>query len=209
MNMQETGDISPYRQALKVKILDEAMKAFAANGVRKVKMDDVAKSLSISKRTLYEIYETKEVLLYEGIKLYSARRKDEIVETTKSCKTVMEVMLAIYRRKIEESQHTSVNFYKDVVRYPMVLALLKDLNEQNRELSQQFIRRGIEEGYFRQDLDYGLSGRLFESLGKYVMDYKLYEHYTIQEIFHNLVFVSLRGICTDKGITELDRIIKG
>lgn len=66
MNMQERKDISPYRQRLKTQIVETAMKAFAEKGIRGVRMDEVASSLGISKRTLYEIYDTKEALLYEG-----------------------------------------------------------------------------------------------------------------------------------------------
>lgn len=207
--MQETKDISPYRQRLKTRIIETAMAAFAEKGVRAVKMDDVASTLSISKRTLYEIYATKEVLLCEGLKVYAARRDKDLTAATKDCRNVMEILLTIYKRKIEESQHTSIMFYKDVVKYPMALQFLKDQNEHNRELSQQFIKRGIQEGYFRSDLDYKLAGRLFEILGKYIMDNQLYEIYSIQELFHNLVFVSLRGVCTEKGVVELDRTMKG
>ncbi len=209
MNMQETKDISPYRRRLKTRILETAMTEFADKGVRKVKMDDVASILSISKRTLYEIYVTKEVLLFEGLKLYAARREKELTAATKNCQNVMEILLTVYKRKLEESQHTSIMFYRDVVKYPMALQFLKEQNERNRERSQQFIKRGIQEGYFRSDLDYKLAGGLFELLGKYIMDNRLYESYSIQEIFHNLVFVSLRGVCTEKGAVELDRIIKG
>lgn len=57
--MQEKKNISTYREALKDKILETAMVAFAEKGIRAVKMDDIANSLSISKRTLYEIYGNK------------------------------------------------------------------------------------------------------------------------------------------------------
>ena len=50
--MQETKDISPYKQGLRDKIIISAMMAFAKKGIRQVKMDDVASELGISKRTL-------------------------------------------------------------------------------------------------------------------------------------------------------------
>ena len=34
---------------------------------------------------------------------------------------------------------------------------------------------------------------------------ELYKTYTFEELFHNMVFVTLRGFCTIKGIEELDR----
>ena len=73
--MSEIKNISTYRENLKDRILSTAMADFAARGIRAVKMDDIANALSISKRTLYEVYENKEDLLFEGIKKYNSGRK--------------------------------------------------------------------------------------------------------------------------------------
>ena len=43
-----------YREELKQRIIDVAMKEFWLKGVKAVKMDDIANDLTISKRTLYE-----------------------------------------------------------------------------------------------------------------------------------------------------------
>lgn len=64
---------SIYRETLKGKILTAAMAAFTKKGIKAVKMDDIAAALSISKRTLYELYENKEDLLLEGIKRYNKK----------------------------------------------------------------------------------------------------------------------------------------
>ena len=59
--------LSTYRQELKVRILQTAMREFKQKGIRDVRMDDIAGILGISKRTLYEIYENKEELLLAGL----------------------------------------------------------------------------------------------------------------------------------------------
>ena len=63
--MAKYKNITPtiYRQELKGKILVTAMSLFKREGIKRVKMDDIAQALSISKRTLYETYENKEQLL--------------------------------------------------------------------------------------------------------------------------------------------------
>ena len=60
--------VNDYRNELKERILEYSEKEFYANGVKQVKMDNIANYLSISKRTLYEIYPTKEDLLLECLK---------------------------------------------------------------------------------------------------------------------------------------------
>lgn len=207
MNMQETNDFSPYRRHLKTKIMETAMKAFRTQGVRKVRMDDIAEELSISKRTVYEIFGTKERLVYECVVKYKEDESSKLSELAAHCLNVMEILLIIYKRRIENTKRTNILFYLDLRRYSSVMQLLKERNERNRELCQRFIKRGIEEGYFRPSLDAQLTSLVFDALGRYLMDNHLYERYSIEEIYYNLVFVSLRGMCTEKGLAELERII--
>ena len=60
------NNISEHRQELKLRILRTAMPLFKQRGIKAVKMDDIAAALSISKRTLYEVYDKKEDLLLAG-----------------------------------------------------------------------------------------------------------------------------------------------
>ena len=91
-NMQEKKPITPYKKGLREVILKAAMKAFIEKGIRAVKMDDIAESLAISKRTMYEIYGTKEELLYEGLKAVRESRKAQFMEMGKE-KDLMDPLL--------------------------------------------------------------------------------------------------------------------
>ena len=205
--MQETKEISAYKQGLRGKILETAMNAFGEKGIRAVKMDDVAVDLGISKRTLYELYDNKEQLLFEGVKVYNEQRQILIKEKTKNCGNVMEILLTVYRIKVEEFRQTNPLFYADLVKYPKVARFLHQQNQYIHTEMQRFIQRGVSEGFFREDVDEALTMHLFDALGEYVMMNQLYRRYTIEDIFKNIIFVSLRGICTEKGVVALDRII--
>ena len=205
--MQETKDISPYKQGLRDKIITSAMLAFAKKGIRQVKMDDVASELGISKRTLYEIFDKKEDLLYEGVKYYLGERRSQMEQRAKSCNNVMEIILLAYKQKVEEVRQTNPCFYTDLVKYPKVARYLAQQNQQMLTNMTKFIERGIEEGYFRKEVNPELAARLFDALGKYVMEQQLYCLYTIEDIFTNLVFVTIRGICTEKGIEVIKQWI--
>jgi Transcriptional regulator len=207
MNMQETKNISPYKKGLRDKIITTAMEAFAQKGIRHVKMDDVAKELGISKRTLYEIFDKKEDLLYEGVKFYLGDRRTQMEVKAQECKNVMEIILQAYKLKVEEFRQTNPCFYTDLVKYPKVARYLAQQNQQMLTNMTKFIERGIEEGFFRKEVNPELVARLFDALGKYVMEQQLYCLYTIEDIFTNLVFVTIRGICTEKGIEVIKQWI--
>lgn len=205
--MQETKHLSTYKEGLKSQILQSAMKLFAQHGIRAVKMDDVASSLTISKRTLYELYDNKELLLLESIRFYHCLHSEEVEQIVTNCDNVMEIMLRLYKMKVDEFRQTNPAFYTDIKRYPSVLQYLKQENINSRSKFQLFIDRGISEGYFRPELNYELTGRLFDAMGRYFMENQLYRDYSIEDIFQSFIFISLRGLCTEKGITALDEML--
>jgi len=51
----------------KQKILDESTKIFMQEGFCKTPMDDIAKTLKISKKTIYKYFDSKEILVKEGV----------------------------------------------------------------------------------------------------------------------------------------------
>ena len=205
--MQEITNITAYRQGLKGKILKRAMSLFAKNGVRAVKMDDIARSLGISKRTLYEIYENKELLLFEGIKNYMQMREQELQDYSTHNKNVMDIILFVYNVKVEEFSNTCPQFYGDIEKYPNVQDFLKKEREDNQKRLSEFLLKGTEEGYFRDDVDHELVSLLFDSIGRLVLAKRLYTRFAIEDLFNNMMFISLRGICTRKGIDVLDKFL--
>ncbi|MCK9179371.1 MAG: TetR/AcrR family transcriptional regulator, partial [Bacteroides sp.] len=62
------------RTAIKERVIDAALSQFLTHGVRSVTMDEIASSVRISKRTLYEMFTDKETLLKDCI----ISRRDEM-----------------------------------------------------------------------------------------------------------------------------------
>jgi len=205
--MQETKKISAYRQNVREKIIVMAMKNFTKKGIRNVTMDEIAKELSISKRTLYELFGTKEDLLYVCVEQFYNERTAKMEVKAQHSANVMEILLKVYKMKVDEFRHTNPQFYIDMAKFPQVAQFLNQQNVLMRMKIQKFIERGVKEGYFRKDVNYEIAGHVFDALGDYVVRRQLYRNYSIEEIFHNLIFVSLRGLCTDKGIKAIDKMI--
>lgn len=202
--MKEDKSMTIYMRSLRNRILETAMRAFAKEGVRAVKMDDIAKKLSISKRTLYEIYENKESLLCEGLKKYKTEKEKEQTEIYIRSKNVMDTILYVYRQKVEEFKKTCPEFYADIVRYPSVVKLFQEDRQQSHERMIIFLKRGVDEGYFRNDVNLELASKMFDAISGYIMEKQLYKEFTIEQLFHDFVFVSLRGFCTPEGVRVLD-----
>lgn len=206
--MQENSEISEYKKGLRSRITEVAMHLFTRDGIRAVKMDDVASCMNISKRTIYEIYEKKEDLLFDVVVAHFKQRLDNLENVTRRCENVMEILLEVYRMKVADFKNTNPLFFTEMNRYPRLQQFLVEQNDHMRENSLLFIQRGVEEGYFRDDLNYQMAVLQFDAMGQYVLEKELYRQYSIEDIFRNLVFVSLRGLCTKKGIKAIDDMLK-
>ena len=204
--MQEKN-ASTYRQELRERILEVAMKAFATDGIKAVKMDYIAQSLGISKRTLYELYKNKELLLFEGIKKFKTQRQRESMLLASESANVMDLLIRVYRVKTEEFRQVNPQFFSDLVKYPSVLKYLEDDRQNTRTRLKAFLKRGVNEGYFRSDVDYDMVLRILDSLNDFVMRVHLFQEYSIEHLFKNIIFVSLRGLCTKRGIEVLDKFL--
>jgi AcrR family transcriptional regulator len=202
--MQNINELTNYRKGLKTKILDTAMMLFKKNGIKAVKMDDIANYLSISKRTLYEIYDNKEDLLLEGVKNDVAMRRKNMEEFRQSNDDVLQVILHFYQVKLIEIGSVNPDYYLDMRKYKKVIDYFEGNKVEQKKAAEIIFRRGVDEGYFLPQLNYDIVNRLGDAAMDYVMSSKLYERFALKDIFKNFVSVLLRGYCTEKGQTLLD-----
>ncbi len=204
INMQNLKEATSYRAALKERILEASMKAFTERGIKAVKMDDIASMLGISKRTLYEIYEDKERLLCQGIEKFNMQKLQHLAAYAASDHHVIDIILEAYRMKVREMHSVNPQFYDDILKYPAVAENLNKLHGGLHEKFIQFMKLGVDEGFFRQDIDYNLISQMTDAIGRHIMTNKLHRQYTVEKIFANFIMVVLRGLCTDKGLKALD-----
>ena len=200
-------ETTSYRTSLKERILETAMRAFAEHGVRAVKMDDIATELTISKRTLYEIFEDKEQLLYEGIKRYDEAKRHALRQYAAEGHRVIDIILEAYRMKVKEVRMVNPLFYVDILKYPRVAQFIRENNEKMRHSSLEFMQRGVEEGFLRPDVNYEMVPYMFDAIGQYVLNNDLLQRYSFEELFSNYFLVSLRGLCTAEGIRMVDAAV--
>lgn len=207
--MQEEKSLTDYKLSLRDRILDTALKTFAKNGVKGTKMDDVAAQLGISKRTLYEIYNTKETVLFECIRRHHHQKSVALsIFANDPCHDVVDIIIYLYRQQITQTVKVSPGFYEEVAIYPRIENYLAEHRKNNNEAFLKFINRGVKEGFFLRDIDYSLVCQVFDSIGRYIRDNRLYIQHSFEQLFYNMLFIPLRGFCTKKGIDKLDAFFR-
>ena len=102
------------KTVVKEHIVLAAAKSFAQKGVKTVRMDDIAAGLSISKRTLYELFHDKEDLLLDVMKLHREEMQEYMTQVASKAENVLEVLLKFFQRSAQEFQNTNRKFFEDI-----------------------------------------------------------------------------------------------
>ena len=205
--MQVLRETTAYRASLRERIIEKAMQDFSRDGIRAVKMDMLAKELGISKRTMYEIFEDKETLLFEGIKVYGERKREYMHSYAEEGHDVIDIIMEAYHMKVEEVRAVNPDFYLDLMKYPRLAQHMKEAQQKSREGFLAFMKRGVDDGYFRPDVNYELVPHIFDALGQYILTNSLVQQYSVEELFSNCFLIALRGFCTDKGLHTIDKLM--
>ena len=205
--MQVLRETTAYRASLRERIIEKAMQEFSKHGIRAVKMDTLAKELGISKRTMYEIFEDKESLLFEGIKVYGERKREYMHSYAEEGHDVIDIIMEAYHMKVEEVRAVNPDFYLDLMKYPRLAQYMKEAQQKSREGFLAFMKRGVDDGYFRPDVNYELVPHIFDALGQYILTNSLVQQYSVEELFSNCFLIALRGFCTDKGLHTIDKLM--
>ena len=196
------------RQQLKATILPMAREAFRLHGIRAVKMDDLASALKMSKRTLYETYQNKEALLIDVLRLSMEEHQAVMDEFKARNNDVMDLIIEHFKIQTERYSKTNPLFFSDLKFYQGLTDEFRDIEKCNQEKTMEVFARGIEEGYFRSEVNYEFIskvGRQFSIIFRTQEEYAMYD---MREIFVSFVCTLLRGICTEKGIAKLDSFLQ-
>jgi AcrR family transcriptional regulator len=197
-------DVLQHTEQAKERIVEMATRMFHTHGIKSVRMDDIAKALSMSKRTLYLLYSNKQELLSEVVKHHEARRRALFNRMQAESENVIDVLLGAYQVLLAETKNVNPLFFEELEIYPEILSMIRCNHRDHLQQTTDLFHKGVEEGYLRKDLNFNILQMLFEASTKYLFSDQQYKKYSVEELFRSYVFTFLRGMCTAEGLKWLD-----
>lgn len=167
-------------------------------------MDDLAVSLGISKRTIYELFHDKEQLLLEVVMRHREEMRVYVEGIASRAEHVLEVIIAIYRREAEDFKTINPQFFKDMKKYPAVLDKLRDSRKEVDSEAVSYLQKGVEQGIFRADIDFNIIYRVMATQMDIVINSELSDEFPMIDIYDAVIFLHLRGITTERGQRIVD-----
>ena len=199
----------------KEKVVVHVAEVIKSLGIKSVRMDDVATSLGISKRTLYEMFGDKEELLFQSVLYISERHACEVLSKVEGYTNSLEMLFMCSSAMIlnsglpSDAQRRLVMNIKKF--YPDIYEKIRIYHtEMGLKLLQGAIEQCSREGFIEPTVDVELMTRLFFSAMtsiEYDNAMVIPAEVTREEAYGALFVNFFRGISTQKGVAEIDRIL--
>jgi AcrR family transcriptional regulator len=193
-------------------IIIAAFKQFKLLGFKSVTMDDIARKIGISKKTLYELFKDKDELVLECIKYML---NDNQVQTEKALKnSINAIDQAINILMIMEKMIRGMNpvCYLDLQRfYPSAAKYLNDHKDSFMfQCISDNLKQGIQEGFYREDIDIEIISRFRMESALIVFQHDLFpqETYDIVKVNTQIFAHYIYGIASSKGHKMIESYLK-
>lgn len=187
----------------KERILQQAHNMVMQYGIRSVSMDDIANSLGISKKTIYQYYADKDELVEIVVSNIIERNKG-ICESDRqdADNAIHEVFMAMdMMAEMFRAMNPSLLF--DMQKYHPT-AYNRFQNHKNEFLFNTIrsnLQRGIKEGLYREDLKIDLVAqfRVDSMLIPFIPEFQSHTRFTLAEVQEELIELFLYGLVNLKG----------
>jgi len=185
------------------KILKTSLELFFKYGIKHVTMDEIAKELGMSKKTIYHFYKEKDDLVNQlcGFELKNHECKFE--EINKAAKDPIHEIMLISENMRAMMQNVNPMFFLDLQKfYPAAYQRFTAFKENHaHKLILINIKKGIELGVYRADLDPEFVSRLRLAQIDMLMfgNYFSYEKISFASTHTIVLDIFIFGICTIKG----------
>ena len=182
---------------------------FAEQGIKSIRMDDIAQSLGVSKRTLYEMFEDKEELLYLSIRYMQSRRmakvEQKLRENTESLAQLFD-SFALMTENRELHRRISNNLRKF---YPATFERVrKEAEAESGKILYSLIQHYIDCGLIVPTVDIRLSVTILYYTTTTIVtsadNMTLPDGVTVNDALAYTIINFFRGIATIKGVQQID-----
>jgi AcrR family transcriptional regulator len=188
---------------VKEKILEGTEALFTRYGIRSVSMDDIARHLSVSKKTLYQYFADKDEMVYRMSERYLARMSKQYDTIKENSHNSIEELSMISLRMKADFENMNPSMLFDLQKFhPTAWNLYND--HKIKVISESVvrnIRQGIHDGYFRSDIHPEILAYARVAMIENAFDERLFprDKFSFLEIQAQVFELFVYGICTEKG----------
>lgn len=178
-------------------------------------IDEICHALGISKKTFYQYFVSKEALVGQMVELHMAEVQ-KVYERASAGMNPVELMLFVSRYRPRGAYILSERIGMDIKKYynDIFVEHTKKVRSMSKEKIMEFVKGGISEGYFRDDMDVESEITVLILLHEAVDGYLRGEYIhggkriPVKVMLKAFMDVSFHAILTEKGWDEVRRVMR-
>ena len=194
---------------IKNKILLGSESLFLKYGFKSITMDDIARELGISKKTLYQFFDDKNSLVDQTVIRHIIQEECVCNELLNKVDNPIDYMLQITDSFGDIKKQINQSILFDLKKY--FKGTWDKLNDFRIDFVYkqvlQNLEKGKEQGYYSGDLNEKLISRFYIHLVDFMMNPDNYhdENLDFKTVHKEMMKYHLRAICTEKGLKYLNK----
>lgn len=195
---------------MKEKIKTTATQMFMKFGVRSVSMDDIARAMGISKKTLYQHIADKKSLVFEALEDF-IQKDCELIKNILKQKDVdaLDQMVQITTKAISITRKYKPTVIFDLKKYHKDAWNLVDYYQLEfmQAVIKENIEKGKQENIYREDVDGDIISSLFVRKMQSIVEQGFFTpQYKIEYVFMQQLLYHLYGIVSQGSYPRLKSI---
>ncbi len=190
------------------KIIEGCDKLFRKFGIKSLSMDDIARELGMSKKTIYLYVSDKNDLVKKTFTQILLCNETRCKAIKNERQNPVDEILLISRDVSQQMKSTNPSIFYDLRKYhPEAWQLFENYSNQFVfDQLKENLEEGINKGFYRKDLNVAIAAQLYISLLQTISNPELFSNidYNFNHVYSEMVKYHLNGICTNKGRKHFD-----
>lgn len=195
----------------KQQILQQAEALFLRYGVKSVTMDDLARELGISKKTLYQYVDNKADLISQIVFNHVQDETRCINAIVNEGENAVVEMLEIAKYAAQQLDHITPTVVYDLRKYYRASwELVETLHKQHvYSVIRGNIEKGIHQGVYRDNIDSDIIAKIYVAMTFLMVEEDVFpqKEYQKERLFHMFIQYHLKGIASPKGQKLLEKYL--
>lgn len=195
----------------KEKITQAAQREFMQFGYTKITVDEIAKAAGVSKKTIYQYFNSKEDIFWEVIQCRKLEKMNMFQDIYDLDLDFLEKMRLIGYRNAKDLTNAPITFLKDLKRNaPDLSAKVEEMRRNSIVvIFEDFYSRGVEENYFRKDIPIKIVSEMYYAMMNHMFTIAIDSNqHSMEELYDYLSMIFFEGVFSREGYTKYNKLIE-
>jgi len=194
------------------KIMAAIEQLFLRYGIKSVTMDDIARKLGMSKKTLYQYVDNKKDLVHKVMEQHIEIELEAMAQIRSTSIDAIDEMLGVSKYVTQVLREMSPTTVYDMHKYYRRTWDMVEAFHQKHiyEFIKINLEKGVEEGLYRKDFDPDIIAKFYVAKTLLVVDEEMFplRNYSKENLFKAFLEYHIHGVASVKGLKKLEQHLK-